>query len=107
MPASRWKASRTWDCFCARTLHLRDPGAYAVAREAAAHEDDEAVQARDPVAAVRERLDVELDLVVLRDRRGHAWQGTQSSAPASWATSPAWTSTVAGRAPSRCPVSFA
>ena len=37
----------------------------------AAHEDDEAVQAGDAVAAVRERLDLELELLVLLDGGGH------------------------------------
>ena len=45
-------------------LHLRHPGADAVARQAAPDEDDEAVEARDAVAAVRERVDVELELFV-------------------------------------------
>ena len=38
----------------------------------APHEDDEAVEPRDPVAAVRERVDVELELLSLCDGRGHA-----------------------------------
>ena len=49
-------------------LHLRHPRPHAVARQPAADEDDEAVQARDPVAAVGERVDLELDLVVLASR---------------------------------------
>ncbi len=43
-------------------LDLRDPRAHAVAREATPHEDDEAVEPRDAVAAERERVDVELEL---------------------------------------------
>ena len=54
-----------------RPLHLRDASANPVAGQAAPDEDDEAVQARDAVAAVRERLDVELELLVLGDGRGH------------------------------------
>ena len=53
-------------------LDLRDPGAHAVARETPPHEDDEAVEPRDAVAAERERVDVELELLPLRHRRGHA-----------------------------------
>ena len=56
---------------CVRALHLRHARAHAIARQAAAHEDDEPVEARDAVAAVRERLDVELELLILRHRRGH------------------------------------
>ena len=52
-------------------LHLRHARADAVARQAAAHEDDEAVQPRDAVAAEGERLDVELELFVHLHRRGH------------------------------------
>jgi hypothetical protein len=52
-------------------LHLRDAGADGVTREPASHEDDEAVQARDAVPAVRERVDVELELLSLGDRRSH------------------------------------
>ena len=52
-------------------LHLRHAGAHAVAGKAAAHEDDVAVQPRDAVAAVRERLDIELDDVVTLDGSGH------------------------------------
>ena len=53
-------------------LDLRDPRADAVAGQPAPHEDDEAVEPRDSVAAERERVDVELELVALRRRRGHA-----------------------------------
>ena len=56
-------------------LHLRHARADAVARQPAADEDDEAVQARDAVAAVGERLDVELELLVLVRARPSA-QGT-------------------------------
>ena len=42
-----------------------------VAGKTAADEDDEAVQARDAVAAVGERVDLELDLLVLAHRSGH------------------------------------
>ena len=53
-------------------LDLRDPRAHAVAGEPSPHEDDEAVEPRDAVAAERERVDVELELLSLRHRRGHA-----------------------------------
>jgi hypothetical protein len=52
-------------------LHLRHARAYAIARQAPPDEDDEAVQARDPVPAVGERVDLELDLLVQLHRRGH------------------------------------
>ena len=52
-------------------LHLGDAGAHRVAGQAAADEDDEAVQARDAVAAVGERVDVELELLTVADRGGH------------------------------------
>ena len=53
-------------------LDLRDAGANGVAGKAAADEDDKAVEARDAVAAVRKRLDLELELLILRDGGGHA-----------------------------------
>ena len=53
-------------------LHLRDARPDEIAGQPAPHEDDEAVQPRDAVAAVRERVDAELELVALLDRRGHA-----------------------------------
>ena len=52
-------------------LDLRDPCPHRVARQAAANEDDEAVQPRDAVAAVRERVDPDVDLLVDLHRRGH------------------------------------
>src|SRR5581483_1203480 len=52
-------------------LDLGDPRADTVARQPAADEDDIAVDPRDAVTAVGERLDVELELLVLRHRRGH------------------------------------
>ena len=52
-------------------LDLGDPRAHGVAREAAPDEDDEAVQPRDAVAAVGERVDVELELLTVADRGGH------------------------------------
>ena len=51
-------------------LHLRHPRADEVAGKPAADEDDEAVQPRDAVPAVGERVDPELELVVVR-RGGH------------------------------------
>ena len=56
-------------------LDLRDLRAHRVARQAAPHEDDEAVQARDAVAAVGERVDVELELLTGADRGGHGRGG--------------------------------
>ncbi len=56
-------------------LDLRDAGADGVAGKATAHEDDEAVQARDAVAAVGERVDPELDLLSGADRGGHGPRG--------------------------------
>ena len=51
-------------------LHLRDPGAHRVAGEAAAGEDDKAVEAPDAVPAEGERVDRELELLVsLNGRR--------------------------------------
>ena len=52
-------------------LHLRYARANDVPGQPAADEDDEAVQPRDAVAAVRERLDPEVELVVEFHRRGH------------------------------------
>src|SRR6266516_352252 len=52
-------------------LDLRDRRANRVAGQTAAHEDDEAVQPRNAVPAVGERVDVELELLVFRDGRGH------------------------------------
>ena len=52
-------------------LHLRHARPDAVAGQSSADEDHEAVQAGDAVAAVRERVDLELELVVPLHRRGH------------------------------------
>ena len=46
------------------SLHLGDTRSHGVARKAATDEDDEAVQPRDAVAAVGERVDPELELLV-------------------------------------------
>ena len=65
-------------------LHLRDPRANRVARKPPAHEDDEAVQPRDAVAAVGERLDPKLELLVDLDGRGHRRRvprGARAAAP--------------------------
>ena len=59
------------ECFREPTLHLRHAGAYPVARQASAHEDDEPVQARNAVPAVGERVDLEVDLLVHLHRSGH------------------------------------
>jgi hypothetical protein len=60
-------------------LDLRHTRADDVAGQAAAHEDDEAVQPTDAVAAVGKGLDPDLELLVLRDRRGHAGQRNQAA----------------------------
>ena len=52
-------------------FHLRHPRADAVAGQATANEDDEAVQASDAVPAVGERVDLELELLPLPNGRGH------------------------------------
>ena len=52
-------------------LHLRDPRANLVARQPTTHEHHEAVHPGDAVPAVGERLDLELELVVPGERRGH------------------------------------
>ena len=52
-------------------LDLRDPRAHTVARQAAPHEHDVAVESRDSVAAERERVDLELELVAFGDGGGH------------------------------------
>jgi hypothetical protein len=52
-------------------LHLRHTRAHRVAWQAAPHEDDEAVEPRDSVPAVRERVDMELELLTGRYRRSH------------------------------------
>ena len=53
------------------SLHLRHTRANPVAGQAATNEDDEAVQAGDTVPAVRQRIDGELELLILGDGRGH------------------------------------
>ena len=53
-------------------LDLRDARANGVARQPAADEDHEPVQPRDAVAAVGERVDPELDLIVDADGSSHA-----------------------------------
>ena len=57
-------------------LHFRDARPDRVARETAPHEDDEAVQARDAVAAECERVDRELELLVSLDGGSHLDHGT-------------------------------
>jgi hypothetical protein len=52
-------------------LHLRDPRADDVAGKRAVHEDDEAVQTADAAAAVGERVDPDVDLLVRLDGGGH------------------------------------
>ena len=64
-------------------LDLRDASAHRVAGESAPDEDDEAVQPRDAVAAVGERVDVELEFLILRNRRGHAGRLSRTG-PHAW-----------------------
>src|SRR5215208_8046313 len=52
-------------------FHLGHPRPDAIARQPTPHEHDVAVQPRDAVAAVGERLDVELELLISLDGRGH------------------------------------
>ena len=59
-------------------LHLGDAGAHRVSRQAAPHEHDESVQARDTVPAVGEPVNGELELLVLRDGCGHEGPGYAS-----------------------------
>ena len=54
-----------------RALDFRHARANTIAGQSAAHEDDEPVETCDAVAAVRERLDVELEFLILCYRRGH------------------------------------
>ena len=56
-------------------LHFRHAGAYGVPRQPAPDEDDEAVQARNAVAAECEAVDGELQLLVLRYGCSHEDQG--------------------------------
>src|SRR5207253_5751193 len=53
-------------------LDLGDASLDGVAGKASADEDDEPVEPRDAVPAVSEGIDLELELLVLRNRRGHA-----------------------------------
>ena len=74
-----------------RALALRDDGADAVAGDAAAHEDDVAVQPRDAVAAVGEVVDAEVQLGAALGarrgggRRGHGSEARSHSSSAFWA----------------------
>ncbi len=98
-------------------LDLRHARADAVAGQPAPDEDDEAVRARDAVAAVGERVDVELELLPSLDRWRHrscrvttnAWTTTWQScgcACAGWrgwpaSTTPSRPSWTAARRSSR------
>ncbi len=59
------------ECLRVPALHLRHPGAHRVAGQASPDEDDEAVEARDAVPSVGERLDRELELLVSLHGGGH------------------------------------
>ncbi len=56
-------------------LHVRHARAHRVAGQTALDEEHEPVQPRDAVAAVGERVDVELELLILGDGRGHGQPG--------------------------------
>ena len=60
------------DRFGMTALHLGHARLHRVARQAAADEDDEPVQARNPVPAKGERFDRELELLVSLNGGGHA-----------------------------------
>jgi hypothetical protein len=60
------------ECLGEAALDLCHTRAHPVARQPAPHEDDEPIVARDAVPAVGERLDVELELLVSGNGRGHA-----------------------------------
>ena len=65
-------------------LRLRHARLHPVAREAAAHEDDEAVEARDAVPAEGEGVDRQLELLASLDGDGHVQQASgDPSAPRS------------------------
>ena len=59
------------ECLGVVSLHFRHTCAHAVTGEAAPDEHDEAVQARDAVSAVGERVDGELQLLILGDGSSH------------------------------------
>src|SRR5204862_3379984 len=67
-------------------LDLRDARTHGVAGQPATDEDDESVQPCDAVAAESERVDVELELLVLGDGRGHRRQATAGAreSPDAW-----------------------
>ena len=70
-------------------LHLRHARAHAIARKPAPDEDDEAVQARDAVAAVGERVDLELELLVHASPARPSPQGTSGDVAAAVRRRPA------------------
>ena len=75
--------------FRVAALDLRDSRANGVARQTAADEDDEPVQARDAVAAVGERVNVKLEFLIPGDGSGHAAQATGALPnPGSWPGAP-------------------
>ena len=56
-------------------LQLGYTSAHQIAGQSAAHEDDEAVQARDAIPAKSERFDTELELLFLADGNFHGLGG--------------------------------
>src|SRR5881398_1707486 len=60
---------------CVTALDLRHARPHGVTGETAPHEDNEAVQPRNAVPAVRERVDRELELLVPRNGCGHEGPG--------------------------------
>ena len=67
-------------------LDLRNACTHRVAGQPAPDEDDESIQPRDAVATESERVDVELELLVLDDGRGHRRQATAGAreSPDAW-----------------------
>ena len=62
-------------------FRLRHGGADLVARQAAAHEHDEPVPARDAAAAVDQVLDLEVELVAAARARRGGIRGGRAHAP--------------------------
>ena len=60
-------------------LRLRHTRTDTIPGQPSANEHDESVQARDAVAAVRERVDLELELLPSPNGRGHSGQGSRGA----------------------------
>ena len=90
-------------------LDLGHARPHAVTWKPSADEDDKAVEPRDSVPAVRERIDRQLELFTSRDRSGHNVERSPTTSRAPAADEPA-DSRVDARAspgihhrPTRCP----